>query len=531
MMKLFKSMLTISESDYEKAKQEIWEENWNALKLYSIVSLFAFGLITIISIFSLSIGKIKWVYLVYALISVTYFFLTCCEFKNTLTKKIIVYSFFTFLLSFGIITGTLITPEELTVNYLVFLMTAPLLFTTRTKVMNEIILGTMLLYIVIALYMQHNPILTKNIVNVILYGTLSMFLTALMMKRKLQRVLYHKEVELLEINKREAQEKKLNYERFLTDMVRYSASEENPDKVLNQLVQYIGENLQADRAYIFEQNEHGTFDNTYEWCKEGVSKEKDNLQDVPYEGVIETWYVQFQKFNNIIINDIEEYKNINKKIYNIFKPQGVKSLVTGPIKINGKMVGFYGVDNPPSDKLNEVSDQINMIEFMISFMMKLRENADVLEHSALYDQLTDCKNRKALDWAYADQIDKYLPLALVMCDLNGLKEINDEKGHDVGDRYIVQSTKTLRTIFGKQHVYRIGGDEFVVVLPNITPEAFKELIEAANEKLSTTFSFGTAISNTTGTDFESLLKTADAKMYQNKKQYYNSIGKDRRKTI
>lgn len=112
--------------------------------------------------------------------------------------------------------------------------------------------------------------------DVILYGVLSMLLTATMMRRKLQRILYHKEMETLEVSKRESQERILNYERFLTDMVRYAASEENPDKVLNQLVEYIGQRVTADRAYIFEQNDRGTFDNTYEWCKAGVPKEKDN---------------------------------------------------------------------------------------------------------------------------------------------------------------------------------------------------------------------------------------------------------------
>lgn len=100
--------------------------------------------------------------------------------------------------------------------------------------------------------------------DVILYGVLSMFLTAAMMRSKLQRILYHKEKEMLEVSKRESQERILNYERFLTDMVRYAASEENPDKVLNQLVEYIGQRVTADRAYIFEQNDRGTFDNTYE---------------------------------------------------------------------------------------------------------------------------------------------------------------------------------------------------------------------------------------------------------------------------
>lgn len=119
------------------------------------------------------------------------------------------------------------------------MMVAPLLFTARTAVMNGLILISMLLYIGLAFFAQHNPILSKNLADVILYGVLSMLLTATMMRSKLQRILYHKEKETLEVSKRESQERLLNYERFLTDMVRYAASEETPDKVLNQLVEYM----------------------------------------------------------------------------------------------------------------------------------------------------------------------------------------------------------------------------------------------------------------------------------------------------
>lgn len=515
--------------DYEKVKQDVWEENWKAMRLYSVVALVAFGVITLVSVFSLSIGKYKWVYLVYTFLSLVCFCISRCQLRSFLGKELVVYSFFAALLLFGIITGTLITPEELTVNYIVFMMVAPLLFTARTAVMNGLILSSMLLYIGLAFFAQHNPILSKNLVNVILYGVLSMLLTAPMMRSKLQRILYHKEKETLEVSKRESQERILNYERFLTDMVRYAASEETPDKVLNQLVEYIGQRVTADRAYIFEQNDRGTFDNTYEWCKAGVSKEKDNLQAVPYEGIIEAWFAQFQESNNVIIHDIEECKKTSEAIYERLKPQGVNTLVTGPIKINGKMVGFYGVDNPPEEKLHEISNLIDMIEFMISFMIRLRDNADALEHSALYDQLTDCKNRKALDWAYTEKLEKYFPLAVVMCDLNGLKEINDQKGHDAGDKFIVQTAQTLKSVFGKRHVYRLGGDEFIAVLPNITHLAFQKLLETAKSQLGDTASLGTMISGTKDTDFESLLKAADAEMYENKKQYYIVTGKDRRK--
>lgn len=515
-------------SDYEKVKQDVWEENWKAMRLYSVVALVAFGVITLVSVFSLSIGKYKWVYLVYTFLSLACFCISR-QLRSFLGKKLVVYSFFAALLLFGIITGTLIIPEELTVNYIVFMMVAPLLFTARTAVMNGLILSSMLLYIGLAFFAQHNPILSKNLVDVILYGVLSMLLTATMMRSKLQRILYHKEKEMLEVSKRESQERILNYERFLTDMVRYAASEETPDKVLNQLVEYIGQRMTADRAYIFEQNDRGTFDNTYEWCKAGVSKEKDNLQDVPYEGIIEAWFAQFQESNNVIIHDIEECKKTSEAIYERLKPQGVNTLVTRPIKINGKMVGFYGVDNPPEEKLHEISNLIDMIEFMISFMIRLRDNADALEHSALYDQLTDCKNRKALDWAYTEKLEKYFPLAVVMCDINGLKEINDQKGHDAGDKFIVQTAQTLKSVFGKRHVYRFGGDEFIAVLPNITHPAFQKLLETAKSQLGDTASLGTTISGTKDTDFESLLKAADAEMYENKKQYYIVTGKDRRK--
>lgn len=523
------SLFMFSCSDYEKVKQDVWEENWKAMRLYSVVALVAFGVITLVSVFSLSIGKFKWVYLVYTFLSLVCFCISRCQLRSFLGKELVVYSFFAALLLFGIITGTLITPEELTVNYIVFMMVAPLLFTARTAVMNGLILSSMLLYIGLAFFAQHNPILSKNLVDVILYGVLSMLLTATMMRSKLQRILYHKEKEMLEVSKRESQERILNYERFLTDMVRYAASEETPDKVLNQLVEYIGQRMTANRAYIFEQNDRGTFDNTYEWCKAGVSKEKDNLQDVPYEGIIEAWFAQFQESNNVIIHDIEECKKTSEAIYEQLKPQGVNTLVTRPIKINGKMVGFYGVDNPPEEKLHEISNLIDMIEFMISFMIRLRDNADALEHSALYDQLTDCKNRKALDWAYTEKLEKYFPLAVVMCDINGLKEINDQKGHDAGDKFIVQAAQTLKSVFGKRHVYRFGGDEFIAVLPNITHPAFQKLLETAKSQLGDTASLGTTISGTKDTDFESLLKAADAEMYENKKQYYIVTGKDRRK--
>ena len=68
---------------------------------------------------------------------VSLFMISRCQLRSFLGKELVVYSFFAALLLFGIITGTLIIQEELTVNYIVFMMVAPLLFTARTAVMSE----------------------------------------------------------------------------------------------------------------------------------------------------------------------------------------------------------------------------------------------------------------------------------------------------------------------------------------------------------------------------------------------------------
>lgn len=72
------SLFMFSCGDYEKVKQDVWEENWKAMRLYSVVALVAFGVITLVSVFSLSIGKFKWVYLVYTFLSLVYFCISRC---------------------------------------------------------------------------------------------------------------------------------------------------------------------------------------------------------------------------------------------------------------------------------------------------------------------------------------------------------------------------------------------------------------------------------------------------------------------
>ncbi len=83
-----------------------------------------------------------------------------------------------------------------------------------------------------------------------------------------------------------------NLEAIINEGLRIALMEETPDQSLEVLLKHLGKALNGERTYIFERNESGGDDNTYEWAAAGVEPEKDNLQNVPPE-VCASWYRNF----------------------------------------------------------------------------------------------------------------------------------------------------------------------------------------------------------------------------------------------
>lgn len=331
-----------------------------------------------------------------------------------------------------------------------------------------------------------------------------------------------------------------NKEKYIADMIRYASSETDADMILTQLVDYIGNNNKPDRVYVFEENENHTFDNTYEWCNEGITKEKDNLQDVPYKGILDVWFNEFNKHGPVIIEDVENYKNVSQVIYDILKPQNIQSLVAIPIAVQGRNIGFIGVDNPPANTAKDVTDFLQQIEFLFSLMIRIRNASKSLENIALHDQLTGFYNRRA----YEEAVNEYRkngimgPFVYVSIDINGLKIINDTIGHEAGDELISGASKCIRQLFepfGK--IYRIGGDEFIALLKVDTnkletiKDKFQKTCDAWHGKLVNTLSVSCGYVCTEEYPelaLHEIAILADKKMYEAKSQYYKKSGVDRR---
>lgn len=321
----------------------------------------------------------------------------------------------------------------------------------------------------------------------------------------------------------------INRVEFVNELLKYASSIEDPDTIIDEMLAFLGKELGADRSYIFEDFYGEYFDNTYEWCNEGVSAEKDNLQHVPYD-VCEVWYKEYDKHNNICILDIEEYKDVSRPMYDLLKPQGINTLVTGPLELNGKYIGFFGVDNPPIENIEDISAIITMLSYIMSIMIRHRDIVLKMKRISIEDQLTGVYNRYALEFL-EEKLHGDDPVCVMCCDINGLKKMNDTKGHDAGDKLIRNTSNALAKIFDKKRVYRVGGDEFVVVYKDTSLEEFEKKVE----KLRMLFdisdvkvALGYVHYKHSKFSLQQMMKEADAKMYDDKKEYYSNAGVDRR---
>ena len=110
---------------------------------------------------------------------------------------------------------------------------------------------------------------------------------------------------------------------------------------------------------------------------------------------------------------------------------------------------------------------------------KLDEENRMLQEISFTDALTGIRNRMALH----NDLDLYFghEAAVVMLDLNDFKTINDTCGHEEGDRILSETGKLLAETFGENHCYRYGGDEFLIILPDISEEDFNEKLNFIKE--------------------------------------------------
>ncbi len=152
-----------------------------------------------------------------------------------------------------------------------------------------------------------------------------------------------------------------------------------------------------------------------------------------------------------------------------------------------------------------------------------RAATDELQRAAFSDPLTGCANRRGLERDLERELARCaraeLDLSVVALDVDGLKNINDTQGHAAGDQTLLRLVETLRrALRGLDGVYRVGGDEFIVLLPDASPEDASGVMARVETLDPPAFTWGVAgVQATRLFDAPALLAAADAQLYERRR--------------
>lgn len=221
----------------------------------------------------------------------------------------------------------------------------------------------------------------------------------------------------------------------------------------------------------------------------------------------------------------------------------VKANIIGAVVLIATVVidiGAYYMKFKQTDLIGRIGLLIYIFflgkETTMEFFRQVDEGrkAEIYKELAEKDVMTGMYNRNAFDeWEYSCK--DFSNVMLVTFDLNNLKQCNDTKGHDIGDKYIIDAAELIREIFGKfGKCYRIGGDEFCAVIMNAEKVKIEEHLQhlknvqdfynKKSKDVEMQIACGYALFEDADLNIESTRSRADARMYVHKKEL-KSLGK------
>lgn len=184
----------------------------------------------------------------------------------------------------------------------------------------------------------------------------------------------------------------------------------------------------------------------------------------------------------------------------------------------------------------QLKKTLELCSFLLAAVIQNHQLISRLEFESTVDRLTKVNNRNAMnervEQLASGKANEHSSLGVVFADLNGLKNVNDSKGHDAGDKLLSRAASLLKIAFGDEEIYRAGGDEFVVFCLNTPEDRFNEKIAQLRGLADNTSDVSFAVGSfycTGDYDIRNAMQTADERMYKDKKEFYRlHPEKDRR---
>ena len=200
----------------------------------------------------------------------------------------------------------------------------------------------------------------------------------------------------------------------------------------------------------------------------------------------------------------------------------MQSLITVPLNCDGGLYGLIGVDNPSANV--DAPELLTHITYVAANELQKQRLTEQLREKSYHDPLTGLQNRLAYEEKLlALQNGSERPIGVGFVDINGLKYLNDTLGHDYGNKALLRACDVMKTYFEPEMLYRVSGDEFIILWTDVGFQSFRETcdlmaqeLHGAQEELA---SFGCTW-GTAGEELPKLICEAEQRMYDEKRRHY-----------
>lgn len=271
-------------------------------------------------------------------------------------------------------------------------------------------------------------------------------------------------------------EKLLGYMEIINQGMIDSMSKKNPTEAIESFMKKIGECIHTDRVYIFEFNNSGKFDNTFEWCAQGVKPQIDMLQNINVSDYGSEWWDAFHENHGYMIMDMEAYHDVDAKLYEMLKMQYVSRIMVCPLSIEGRLLGFFGVDNPPVECMKTIMPLFQIAANYFSVVLMRRRNLGFIEEITHIDKVTGLYSSNI----FHRSLDEFLKAMSrgevtgtwdVICfNIHQFKAYNYQNGYDAGDKLLKEVGKTICRVAKTDCVTRENADHFYALVEDQNAE-------------------------------------------------------------
>ena len=256
-----------------------------------------------------------------------------------------------------------------------------------------------------------------------------------------------------------------------------------------------------------------------------------NYVNKDFYDIAESWKDTIAGSSCLIAKNAQDMlliKERNPIWYESLTGAGAHNIVLFPLKSRNQLLGYMWAINFDATRSFRIRDTLEVTTFILGSELGNYLLVDRLKQLSSKDMLTGVMNRNEMN-NYVDVLsrgEKYVEssVAVLFIDMNGLKWVNDSRGHVAGDILLKNASSVLREVFDENEIFRAGGDEFAVIALDVSEDDLKNRIDKIRSLGSVYENLSMAIGECVEPRCRNIrmaLRIADERMYEDKRRFYD----------